>query len=198
MSCTACGVSTPTCGFVEVSMGLPRFHIAGHIFYITTAVYRRLPIFTRASFVIPLLDSLIFYRYQQNFKLLGYVIMPDHIHLLIWPQGESTVADIMRDYKEFTAKRIVRQAIIEKNEPWIVAFRAAGEETGRSINKLWQDSYWDKNVYTEKFLRQKLNYIHRNPVRAGLAKHPEDYPYSSYRNYSCDQEWLIEIDRGWL
>lgn len=52
-------------------------------------------------------------------------------------------------------------------------------------------------MFTERFLRQKLNYIHRNPVRAGLVEGPADYPYSSYRNYQFGEEWLIEIDRTW-
>ncbi len=78
-----------------------------------------------------------------------------------------------------------------------MAFRKAGQETGRSENKVWQDSYWDTNIYTDRFLRQKLNYIHRNPIRANLVEQPEDYVYSSYRNYVLDEEWLIEIDREW-
>jgi len=179
-------------------MSLQRFHIEGHIYYITTIIYNRLPIFTRPTFVIPLLDSLNFYRYKQEFKLVGYVVMPDHIHLIIWPFGNSTVSDIMRDYKEFTAKRIIRQAEVEGIADWVEAFRQAGETTGRSNNKVWQDSYWDENVYTERFLRQKLNYLHRNPLRAGLVERPADHPYSSYRNYEFGEEWLIEIDRGWL
>ena len=179
-------------------MNLPRFHIEGHVYFLTTITFNRLPLFTRPSFVIPLLDSLNFYRYQQQFKLLGYVFMPNHIHLLIWPSGDATPADIMRDYKEFTAKRLIRQAEAEGRRDWVEAFRQAGEDTGRSPNKVWQDSYWDENVYTEAFLRQKLNYMHYNPVRAGLVKAPGDYPYSSYRNYELGEEWLIEIDRGWL
>jgi putative transposase len=179
-------------------MGLPRFHIEGHVYYITTVIYNRLPIFTRPSFVIPLYDSLNFYRYNQQFKLLGYVIMPDHMHLIIWPHGKATVSDIMRDYKKFTSTRIIRQTEVENVEEWIAAFQQAGQETGRSTNKVWQDSYWDVNIYTERFLRQKLNYVHRNPVRAGLVEKPEDYVYSSYRNYVFDEEWLIEIDREWL
>ncbi|MCP4539099.1 MAG: hypothetical protein GY832_18340 [Chloroflexi bacterium] len=179
-------------------MNLPRFHIEGHIYYITTVVHNRIPVFTRPSFVVPLLDSLNFYRHKREFKLLGYVIMPDHIHLVIWPFGKSTVSEIMRDYKHFTSKRIIRQAQVENIEDWITAFRKAGHETGRSENKVWQDSYWDTNIYTERFLRQKLNYIHRNPMRANLVEQPQDYPYSSYRNYVLDEEWLIEIDREWL
>lgn len=179
-------------------MSLPRFHIEGHIYYITTVIYQRLPIFTRSTFVIPLLDSLNFYRYEQGFKLLGYVVMPDHLHLLIWPFGKATVSDIMRDYKTFTSKRLIRQANVEGIEDWVRAFKRAGQETRRSDNKVWQDSYWDENVYTERFLRQKLNYIHRNPLRAGLVEQVEDYPYSSYRNYELGEDWLIEIDQEWL
>ena len=179
-------------------MSLPRFHIEGHIYYITTIIYKRLPIFTRSSFIIPLLDSLNFYRYQQEFKLLGYVIMPEHIHLIIWPYGTATVSDIMRDYKTFTSKRIIRQAKVENIADWVAAFGQAGRETKRSDNKVWQDSYWDENVYTERFLRKKLNYIHRNPLRSGLTEQLANYSYSSFQNYEFDQEWLIEIDRGWL
>lgn len=179
-------------------MGLPRFHIAGHTYYITTVVYNRLPIFTRSSFVIPLLDSLNFYRYKQSFKILGYVVMPDHMHLMIWPYDKATPSDIMRDYKEFTSKRIVRQAEVEGAEAWLTAFRTAGEETRRANSKVWQDSYWDVNVYSEHVLRQKLTYIHRNPVRAGLVEKPEAYPYSSYRNYEYGEEWLIEVDQEWI
>lgn len=179
-------------------MTLPRYHLEGHVYYVTTVIYDRLPLFTRPSFVIPLFDSLNFYRHKQQFKLLGYVIMPDHIHLLLWPFGEATVSDVMRSYKEFTAKRIIRQAEVEGIQAWVDAFRQAGAETGRSKNKVWQDSYWDKNIYTERFLREKLHYVHRNPVRAGLVAQPEEYAYSSYRNYQLGEEWLIEIDRDWL
>ena len=178
-------------------MGLQRFQIEGHVYYITTVVYGRLPIFTRPSFILPLLDSLNFYRHKQDFKLLGYVVMPDHVHLILWPFGPATVSEIMRDYKKFTSTRITRQAKVEQIEAWTSAFGRAGKETGRSHNKVWQDSYWDVNIYSERLLRQKLNYLHRNPVRAGLAEKPEDYVYSSYRNYVLGEDWLIEIDREW-
>jgi REP element-mobilizing transposase RayT len=179
-------------------MGLPRFHIKGHVYYVTTVVHDRLPIFTRPSFIIPLLDSLNFYRHKQDFKLLGHVIMPDHVHLILWPFGPATVSEIMRDYKKFTSTRIIRQAEVEQLKAWTAAFERAGRETGRSRNKVWQDSYWDVNIYSEHYLRQKLNYLHRNPVRAGLVENPEDYYYSSYRSYVCGENWLIDLDQEWL
>ncbi len=178
-------------------MKMKRYHIEGHIYYITTNVYARRPIFTRPAYVIALIDSLNFYRHRYTFKLIGYVIMPDHIHLLVWPQQEANVDDFMRDFKKFTAIRIIRQAKVEGRSDDLQAFQWAGTETGRSENKVWQDSYWDKNIYSDPFLRQKLNYIHRNPVRAQLVANPVEYPYSSYRNYVAGDESLIEIDRGW-
>ena len=169
----------------------------GYIYFVTAVVYKRLPLFIKPSFIIPLLDSLNFYRYKQQYQILGYVIMPDHIHLLIQPLGTYTISDIMRDYKTFTAKRLIRQAEVENRRDLLAAFSQAGEETGRSENKVWQDSFWDKIIYTEKFLRQKLNYMHRNPIRAGLIDDLDAYLYSSYRNYVYDKQTVIEIDKAW-
>ena len=173
------------------------FQFQGHLYYITTNVYKRLAIFTRPAFIIPLYDSLHFYRHQYGFKLLGYVIMPDHIHLLLWPLNETSISDFMRDFKTFTAKRLIRQAQVEQNQAWLTHFTQAGQETGRSEHKVWQDAYWEVELFSDKFVRQKLNYMHRNPLRAGLFTNPEDYPYSSYRNYVLEETWWLEIDRGW-
>lgn len=177
-------------------MNMPHFQIEGHVYFITSVVYNRLPLFTRSTYVTRLIDSLNFYRYQLPFRLLGFVIMPDHVHLLIWPEGTASVSDFMRDFKRFTARRLIIQATVESS-PWAVAFQHAGQATGRSDRKVWQDGYWDQNVYSSTFMHQKLHYIHRNPVRAGLVEAPGDYPYSSFRNYMLDDESLIEIDRGW-
>ena len=168
------------------------------IYYVTTVTQNRLPLFVQASFIILLYDSLHFYRHKLNFKLLGYVIMPDHLHLLLWPIGEPTISDIMRDFKKFTATRIIRQVEVENRQDWLMAFAKAGVDTGRAKHKVWQDCFWDKVVYTEKFLRQKLNYIHRNPIRAGLVADIEKYPYSSYRNYVLGDDSFIKMDTDWL
>ncbi|VAW32300.1 hypothetical protein MNBD_CHLOROFLEXI01-1051 [hydrothermal vent metagenome] len=178
-------------------MSKKRIEVEGYIYYITTVIYNRLPILTTPNFVIPIMDSLNFYKFKHRVKLLGYVIMPDHVHLIIWPFGRSSISDFMRDFKKFTALRIIRQAEVENRQDLLTAFKQAGQVTGRSDNKVWQDDFWDKIVFTEKFLRQKLNYIHRNPIRAGISDDIEAYPYSSYRNYVFDDNTLIQIDNVW-
>jgi REP element-mobilizing transposase RayT len=174
-----------------------RYRIEGSIFYITSNIYNRIKIFTRPSFIIPIIDRLNYYRYQYDCKLIGYVIMPDHMHLLIWPTLGKVVTDFMRDFKRFTSGRITRQAKAEGKVDWIRRFEEAGTVTERAEHKVWQDSFWEQTIYTEKFLRQKLNYIHLNPVRAGLVKSAAEYPYSSYRNYGLNDNQLIEIDDEW-
>jgi len=86
--------------------------------------------------VIPIIDSLNFYRYQHQCKLIGFVIMPDHIHLLIWPQGQSIVTEFMRDFKRFTSGRIARQANLENKTDWVKAFEQAGQDTSRADFKV--------------------------------------------------------------
>lgn len=179
-------------------MTLKHISLDNAVYYITTVTYRRMPIFVTPSFVIPLIDSLNYYRYKCDFRLLGYVIMPDHMHLLIWPQGQTSVGEIMRDLKKYTSVRIIRQAEVEAREDWLQAFSEAGAATGRSDRKVWQDDYWDTLVYSPRVMREKLNYIHRNPVRAGLVETPEAYAYSSYRNYVNDDEALMVVDREWV
>lgn len=169
----------------------------GPVYYITTVVHDRLHLFTRPTYVIPLFDSLIYYRSHYHFRLLGYVVMPDHLHLLIWPPAANDVDAIMRDFKGFTAKRIARQAQAEGDQALLARFCASGAASGRSEHKVWQASFWEQDVYSVNYMREKLVYLHRNPVRAGLVTKPEDYPYSSYRTYLTDEQWLIEVDRKW-
>ncbi|MBI5353574.1 MAG: transposase [Chloroflexi bacterium] len=174
-----------------------RYRIDGSIYYITSVTYNRLKLFTQPSFIILIIDSLNYYRYQYSCKIIGYVIMPDHIHLLILPQEEKAVTDFMRDFKRFTSGRITRQAKVEGKTELVKTFESAGTETERADYKVWQDSFWEQSVYTEKFLKQKLDYIHLNPVRAGIVESAGDYLYSSYRNYFLNDNQLMEIDTHW-
>lgn len=106
--------------------------------------------------------------------------------------------DTMRDLKRFTSGRIARQARVEGKVEWLEAFEIAGTESGRADVKVWQDGNWEQILVSEEFIREKLNYIHRNQVRAGLVASPRDYPYSSCRNYELCDESLIEMDKDWL
>lgn len=177
----------------------PRIRQEGLIYFITSNIVSRSRVFTSASFVIPILDSLNFYRFQHRCKLLGYVIMPDHLHLLRYPQGRADViSDFMRDFKLFTSGRISRQAGLEVEADWDALFQEFGARDGNAERQVWQESFWENMTLSKGTFRQKLNYIHMNPVRADLVDDPGDYPYSSYRNYQFGDETLITVDKDWL
>lgn len=103
----------------------------------------------------------------------------------------------MRDFKRFTSGRIARQVELEGKIDWGKAFQESGRQSERAEKQVWQESFWEQMIYSDKFMREKLNYIHMNPVRAEMVDNPADYAYSSYRNYELEDNTLIEIDKDW-
>jgi REP element-mobilizing transposase RayT len=118
--------------------------------------------------------------------LYGYVIMSNHIHMII-QSNKGKLSDLVRDFKKFTAKSILYKI---QNEPesrrdWMLErFKLAPETHSRNKNyQFWQYGNHAEEIYTEHFMWSKLDYIHMNPVRAGIVMKIEDYIYSSANNY---------------
>ena len=176
-------------------MPLKTINIENHAYFVTSKVYRNINLFIYEEFCNILIDNLNFYRNKFKVKILGYVIMLDHLHTIIWPQGKDSISDIMRDFKKQTAKeiiKIIREGGIRNpaktigriaNPTFSEILETFTVNTQKQTYKLWQSRNWIENIYSVKFLKQKLNYIHLNPVRAKLVKNAADYKYSSYRNY---------------
>ena len=131
-------------------------------------------------------------------KLFSYVIMPDHLHLIVLPleyQGKNqTISDLMRDFKKFTSKRITEKLKQMNHEDLLAFFSRSAEPYKRQIYKVWDEGFFDENIFTQEFLNQKIQYIHYNPVRKSLAKDPEDYYYSSAKNFVGLKEFALEVD----
>ena len=105
-------------------------------------------------------------------KLHGYVVMPDHIHLLLRPLAPATISDVMRRLKSFTAHEIGQ-------------------------GRIWSEGFWSELVPNDKSLFQKLTYIHNNPLRAGLARQPHEYLWSSACEYlKSEMNGLIDKPFG--
>jgi REP element-mobilizing transposase RayT len=127
-------------------------------------------------------------------------ILYSHIHLLCKGSESETLASIIRDFKKFTSKKII-QTIIEFPESrreWLLAyFKEACAHLKRTQQyKVWQDGYHAEHVYSNKFIKQKLNYIHQNPVVHKIVSAAEDYVFSSAKNYAeLDNELeIIRVD----
>lgn len=113
-------------------------------------------------------------RLGYRFCVSGYVVMPEHVHLLVSEPERKTLAAALQAMKQAVARRLVRK----------------GEH-------FWLPRYYDFNVWSEKKLVEKLRYIHRNPVTRGLVERPEDWPWSSFRHYLTGEVGVVEIDSLW-
>ena len=177
------------------NMGL-RFKVDGLncMYFITTTVVNHLPILCIKNVPEILFLNLNYYRNKYNFLLHAYVIMPSHIHLIIWVPENVSVSDIMRDFKKYTSLQ-TRDLLIKTNSKYLQILFNEGKKYPGQKFKLWKQRSDKVSIVSEKILFVKINYIHDNPVRAGLVDKPELYPYSSARNYLLDEEGPIRIDR---
>lgn len=198
---------------VNIRKNLPKFNDNSYAHFVTTRTYENRPYFKDEEFSNILLKEIRFYSEKYGFKVLGWVIMPDHVHLLLWWDKEErptlTVSKIMQGIKAGTAMRIIGRLKSRGLEQVLQPTRRGGrlEDTqGERVlqathksgagskshrhnlrYRLWQPGYYDFNVHSEEKLLEKLNYMHCNPVKAGLVLSPNDYKWSSYKKYFMEK-----------
>lgn len=164
--------------------------------FITATVVDWIDIFSRKNYRDCVVESLSYCVKNKGMILYGYVIMTNHIHLIIQSE-HSKLSDLLRDFKKFTATRILDllQNSPESRKEWILErFHKATFSHNRNKNyQVWQYGNHAEEIYTEKFLWSKLNYIHLNPVRAGIVARASDYIYSSASNYTKGNGILNEV-----
>lgn len=167
---------------------------------LTTRTYENRPYFRNRETASILWEEIKFYKQKYGFTLLGYVIMPDHVHLLIWwdkeEKPELNVSKIVQMIKGATARRCID---LLRTRGWEQMLPSTHKDRGlqatqnkgaspksheRNLKyRLWQPGFYDFNVYNEEKLLEKLNYMHNNPVKAGLVLSPSDYEWSSCKEY---------------
>ena len=174
-----------------------KYHNPEGIYFLSIAIVNWIDIFTRRIYKDIIIDSLLHCKKEKGLVLYAYVIMSNHIHLIIGRQKENIAfSDIMRDFKKFTAMQIIK-AIKENPQEslreWIIwMLERAGKKNGNNTNyQFWKQDNHPILIEGELF-DEKLNYIHQNPVEAGWVNLPEEYLYSSARNYT-EMESLIKI-----
>jgi len=167
-----------------------------HIYFVTTKVVQGKSIFHRPYLARIVIESLRYVRQNRWVKIYAYVIMPNHIHLVVKYLEGHQPAQVLRDFKKFTSKEIIEELRRRQDRALLSFLRAAASSIKKQTHKVWQDGYFDKSVYSESFLLQKIRYVHNNPVQEhwGLVDKPEEYEYSSARNYFLGDNSVLEID----
>jgi REP element-mobilizing transposase RayT len=157
-------------------------------YFITITCVNWIDLFTRLNHKYTIINSLKYCQTNKGLELFAYCIMPSHIHLICSANDGKMLSDIMRDFKKHTSKELINAII---NEPesrreWLLdLFAKACEHLKKEQKyKVWQNGYHAEIIETPKFMHQKLNYIHHNPVADKIVEKPEDYLFSSARNYA--------------
>jgi putative transposase len=142
-------------------------------------------------------DSLDFCRNKYGFRLHGYVLMPDHYHLLLTLKAGTSLSDLLRDFKSYVGKTIVEHLRESGEVALLKAFRIATHPRRRKDPRyhVLQADNDIVEVLTERILHGKLEYMHNNPVKKGLVAQPGDWRYSSWRAYELREETPLRIDK---
>lgn len=169
--------------------GLKRFYGKGHLHFLTFSCYRRLPLLKSVRARDVFVRELAKVRDKLGFRLIGYVVMPEHVHLLMSEPPQGTPSTVLHQLKLRVAKALRKRKRRRSDGQMELAF-AKWEEP----RAFWQARFHDFNVYTEGKRKEKLHYMHANPVKRRLVEHPRDWPWSSWRFYFGKDEALIPMD----
>ncbi len=179
---------------------LIRIYWRGHLHFITFSCYRRVPflrsIRARNTFVQILGEV----RDRYGFSLVGYVVMPEHIHLLISEPKKGTPSTVIQILKQRVSRRLRR-----KKRAHAAQLNLSFENGEDSLPRFWQRRFYDfrarallgarrRHVWSLKKRVEKLHYMHMNPLKRKLVDHPRDWPWSSFSFYANDKQGLIRVD----
>jgi putative transposase len=171
--------------------GLHRRYGLRHLHFITCSCYRRLPLFASARAKNLFVKTLGEVRDRYGFALAGYVVMPNHIHLLIGEPAKGTPSTIMQILKQRVSRHLRRQPRRKRSSHQLAL---PFPHSNDSLPQFWQPRFYDFNVWSQTKFVEKLQYMHMNPVRRKLVAHPKDWPWSSFSFYAKKETGLVRID----
>ena len=174
-------------------MGRTRYKIieVNQPHFITCTILHWLPVFTRPDSVQIILDSLNYLKKSDNLKLYGFVILENHLHMII---SSENLPKTIQKFKSYTAKKIIELLKSNGSNTLLDQFRFYKKAHKTQTNfQIWQEACAPKLIQDDEMMRQKLDYIHLNPVKRGYVEIAEPWRYSSAQNYH-GESGLIDIN----
>ncbi|HEY4786479.1 MAG TPA: transposase [Bacteroidales bacterium] len=171
-------------------------------YYLTLQVVDWVDIFTRDVYKRLIIDNLRYCQQNKGFEVFAYVIMTNHIHIIV-RSLTNNLSGTIRDFKSYTSKELLKQIALEteSRRDWMLDIfsKAARQHERNSQFQLWSHENHAEQLWSNEFICEKIDYIHQNPVRAGIVSKPEDYIYSSARNYAGMEVVLdvVVLTRKW-
>ena len=172
-----------------------KIHEPEGIYFLSFATVEWVDVFTRARYKHIVVESLNYCVREKGLIIYAWVIMSNHVHLLVKAKNEN-LSDIIRDFKKHTAKEIFKSIMDdpESRKDWMLyIFKNAGKlNSNNKVFQFWRQDNHPIEVYSNEVIDQKLDYIHNNPVEAEIVAVPEHYLYSSAMNYA-GEKGLVEL-----
>jgi len=171
----------------------------GQVHFVTCTVLQWVDIFTRSVYADLVIESLNFCIREKGLSVHAWVLMPNHLHAILSAKDGFILSDILRDFKKYTAGKILKElekSTFESRKSWMLwLFKSAGSQNTRNETyQFWQQDNHPIELNNPEIKVQRMNYLHQNPVRAGLVWEPWDYKYSSACDYMNNRKGLVEID----
>src|SRR6266849_3129043 len=177
-------------GISLMPKGLKRYYGRGHLHFLTFSCHRRLPLLNTIRARNLFVHALGEIRERYKFLLVGYVVMPDHVHLLISEPAKGTPSVVLKVLKQ----RVSRDLRRSKRRAPSGQLRFAFTRVDGELPRFWPPRFYDFNVYSAKKRREKLDYMHANPVKPGLVNNPAAWIWSSWSFYANGEAGLVPID----
>jgi REP element-mobilizing transposase RayT len=172
-------------------------------YFITLTVADWIDLFTRKNQKHNIVEAIEYCQKNKGMEVFAWCLMPSHLHMICASKGDFILSDTIRDFKKYTSRKILEliEEEPESRREWILdKFRSACSHLSRNQkNKVWQTGYHGIELFSPNFTQQKIDYIHNNPVVDELVATPEEYLYSSARDYA-GEKGLIHItiiERQW-
>jgi putative transposase len=168
-------------------------------YFLTITVVDWIDVFTRKELSEVIVNSLRYCQQTKGLEIFAWCLMPSHLHLVVSVSetSDNTLSDVMRDFKKYTSKQIVKtiNEIAESRKEWLLKhFEYAGKYNPKIKDyKFWQDGLHPIELTSGKFIDQKISYIHQNPVEAGIVYSAEDYVLSSAAEYAGEHTGLLDV-----
>ena len=155
---------------------LRRYYGKGDLHFLTFSCYRRLPLLGSVRARNLFLRKLREVRGRYGFAVVGYVVMPEHVHLLIGEPRKGTPSIVLQALKQSVSREMRRKR--RKVSPAQLSLQFSDRVA--ELRRFWQSRFYDFNVWSARKRKEKLEYRHRNPVTRKLVEHPKDWPWSSW------------------
>jgi len=166
------------------------------VHYVTAVTYGRVPLFRDAELCELFIAALAETRIKDPFKLIGNVLMPDHFHLLANPVMLN-ISTVVGKLKGRSAASILKMLRRDNLSALLHSLRLPRALASGETHAVWLQDFSSIDIWSDRFVRQKLDYIHMNPVRAGLCDHPAKWRWSSYRSYLPHGPGDVPVEIDW-